>query len=680
MLIILSLNTLVAYTAFLITDRWLKIKNTVDFFISLFLVYLSQIILSQLILGITSKLTLNNLIIFNFIISLLVFFAVKDKPKYLKPSQIKQSLNLIFKSKVALLLLSALISFSLVKIIFNLINAPLGWDSLNYHFPFAIEWLKNANLYVPITICDDPGPSYYPINGSLFYLWLIFPLKNVFIADLGQVPFFILTFLAVYNISRKFELDQHLSFFAASLACLIPNFFKQQQLAYVDIMVAGLFLACVNFLLTLNKKFSLKYTLLFSLSFGLLLGTKTIAFPYCGLLTLPIVYLFIRSKKIPAILIWLIVTTLLGGFSYIRNFLQTHNPLYPLDFSLLGIKIFKGVIDKATYSAHFNLKDYSILNLLFHEGLGGQTILLVTIGTILTIPVLLIKKIKTNFFIIYICLLPILLYLVYRYIIPLANARYLYPLLGLGIILGFFTLKNLKTPGGVIRTLTILCCLYSIFELAKNLELFCCMMTFSSLVLFSMFYKNFWQKILRKPIIISLSLIFFILLISLNKTYNRQEYLSYINMTRYSGFWPEAAKAWAWLNNNTTGNNIAYTGRPVPLPLYGTNFKNTVYYVSVNKTDPAKLHYFPNSQYHWGYDFLSLHKNIEEANNYRGQANYQDWLNNLAKRNTDFIFIYSLHQTENTLFPIEDSWAKGNKKNFNLVFENDTIHIYKIIK
>jgi len=151
-------------------------------------------------------------------------------------------------------------------------------------------------------------------------------------------------------------------------------------------------------------------------------------------------------------------------------------------------------------------------------------------------------------------------------------------------------------------------------------------------------------------------------------------------MGKYSGFWPQATKAWEWLNNHTQGNNIAYVGRPVPFPLYGTNFKNNVYYVSVNKTEPAKVHYFPNGYYSWGDDFLGLHKNLELKGNYRGDADYSVWLNNLIRKNTDYLFIYSLHQTKDIAFPLEDSWAKGNPDKFNPVFLNQTIHIYRILK
>jgi hypothetical protein len=179
---------------------------------------------------------------------------------------------------------------------------------------------------------------------------------------------------------------------------------------------------------------------------------------------------------------------------------------------------------------------------------------------------------------------------------------------------------------------------------------------------------------------IAISIFLICALILLEKDYIKNEYPRYIKMVRYSGFWPDATEAWNWLNSNTTGNNIAYVGRPVPFPLYGTNFKNNVYYVSVNTIDPVKLHYFPNSRYRWGYDFLGLHKNLEEKGNYRSSADYSIWLNNLMKRKTDYLFIYSLHQTEEIAFPMEDKWAKAHSDKFFPIFSNETIHIYKILK
>jgi hypothetical protein len=163
-----------------------------------------------------------------------------------------------------------------------------------------------------------------------------------------------------------------------------------------------------------------------------------------------------------------------------------------------------------------------------------------------------------------------------------------------------------------------------------------------------------------------------------HRHYLKNEYAGYLKMVKYSGFWPDACKAWEWLNNNTSGNNIAYVGRPVPFPLYGSRLKNNVYYVSVNETEPAKLHYFKNSRYSWGSNFRQMHLNFEEEYNYRGNADYSQWLKNLRARRIDYLFIYSLHQIDGIEFPIEEHWARQKNQVFRNVFSNDTVRIYRV--
>lgn len=682
----LFMNSVVIISSFLITYKLFRISNFIDSLITWFVLYFAQVVCTELILGILGALYLRNIVLLNLSVLLIIYLiSEKNQTSFFNLKGFKDKVFASLENKIILFATRVILCFGLVKIFINLMNPPFGWDSLNYHFTFPVEWLKHANLDTPITVSDDPSPSYYPINGSLFYLWLMIPLNSVFFADLGQAPFFILCFLAIYSISRKIGIKQNLSLYSASLFFIMPNFFKQLSVAYVDVMVAGLFLACINSLFLLNQSFSWQNVLLYSLSLGLLLGVKTTALPYSALLLIPFVYFLIKNIKKFYLSIFLIVAILaFGSFSYARNFLSTGNPLYPLDFGLLGRSIFKGAMDINTYRAHFTIADYRLSKMLFHEGLGAQSLIFVLPSIFLTLPIAIIKKIKPlNFNLAYFFILPISIFLVYRYLIPLANVRYLYPLLGIGIILGFYVTGMLNIPKIIINIGVILCVLTSMFELAKRQELVTSLIITALLILISPYLIKIikLKGIIVRPLsitaffIISLSI-----LLLLERWYIKNEYPRYAKMVRYSGFWPDATQAWDWLNTNTQGNNIAYVGRPVPFPLYGTNFKNNVYYVSVNKIEPAKLHYFPESCYHWGYDFLGQHKNLEAKGNYRGDANYEVWLNNLNRRNTDYLFIYSLHQTEEIIFPLEDTWAKANLGKFIPVFTNKNINIYKILK
>ncbi len=682
MILLFVMNLIVIVSAFLLTYRIFKMSRFIDSLIAVFILYFAQIIATEMFLGILGWLYLERLILLNLFLLVFVWFFTLNRSSSFKPIATGDSIAAILKNKTVLFGMVLILVFAAVKVSINLFNAPFGWDSLNYHFTFPVEWLKHGNLDTPITISDDPGPSYYPINGSLYFLWLILPLKSVFLADLGQVPFFFLAFLTTYAIARKLNLDKRLSFYAAGLFLLIPNFFKQLQVGYVDVMVAALFMATLNYLLLLCEEFSARNSLLYGVSLGLLIGTKTVALPYAVLLFLPLLYLVLRnSGKGTVIFIAVTAVVIFGGFSYIRNFVETANPLYPLDFKLWNWHIFKGVIDNATYRAHFKLDDYRLGKVLFHEGLGVQSLIFVFPCVLLSLPIVWLKqKGRISLKITYFLLLPLLIYLVFRYIIPLANTRYLYPLLAAGSVSAFYAFNILNIPRRIIDVLVFVCMFSSMTELAKRQEMAVSVLA----TLLTFFCIWFTGKYIRKirirplPFVLGVTLSCLFLLIILEKYYVKNEYTSYIKMIKYSGFWPDATRAWDWLNRNTQSNNIAYVGRPVPFPLYGGGLKNNVYYVSINKTDPAKLHYFANSRYRWGEDFIELHKNLEEQGNYRSGGEYRVWLGNLLRRKAEYLFIYSLHQTKNIEFPLEDGWAKEHADKFSLVFENSTIHVYKI--
>jgi hypothetical protein len=683
MITFLLLNCPVLLLATVITHAYSAHKLALDKVLSVAVLYFLFIILVEQLLGLLNILTLENILLLNCLGMAYALFLIrchKDKARG-AGGPLEGIAGIFPESTFAVLVLSLIAGFALVKLSFNLINPPLGWDSLNYHFPFAVEWLKHKNLDTPLVVSDNPCPSYYPLNGSLVYLWLIFPFKNVFLADIGQFPFFVLAFLSVYNICSKLGVSRMYSFFSASLLTVTPNYFKQLSIGYVDVMVCAWFLIALNFLLNLVQRFDWQDVALFSLALGMLVGTKTIALAYAAILLVFFVFLLIKKHDLSslyALLTFVILSALAGGFSYIRNFFETGNPFYPMAVAFWGNVIFPGVMDKTNFTAFALPGDYNLMTVLFHEGMGGGIELFVIPGFLLFVYTLFRKKgVSAQEWLLLGCF--IFLYLVYRYIFSLPNVRYLYPMIALGYIISFYALSKTNFPSRVVEILVFITVLASLPEIARYPELIYSVII--SLIIFlilaagrTYLKKRYWK----------VSLVFIAALFSLfaimNLDYNKNEYRRYIKTMKYSGFWPDAVFAWDWLNNNTRGNNIAYIGRPVPLPLYGTNFKNNVYYASVNSTDPAKLHYFPGSRYCWGADFLSLHKSFEAAGNYRGGADFSVWLGNLLKRHTEYLFVYSLHQTKDILFPLEDAWAKAHPLIFKPVFINSTIHIFKIMK
>jgi hypothetical protein len=162
----------------------------------------------------------------------------------------------------------------------------------------------------------------------------------------------------------------------------------------------------------------------------------------------------------------------------------------------------------------------------------------------------------------------------------------------------------------------------------------------------------------------------------MEKDYTNNEFKRYATKKLRKIYTAELTEGWQWLNENTKRANIAYTGRPLPFPLYGSKLKNNVYYVSVNEVEPAWLHCFPNSELIWNEKYSNMHSVLAEDNNYRGKPSLSAWKKNLKQRNIEYLVVYPLHQIN--IFPIEDNWAKSNPNIFELLFSNDKIRIYKV--
>ncbi len=676
MIVFLLMNLITGYSALLLVNKALRIQDKLDVFIGWFLLYLSQIVIIELALGMLNMLYLKNVFVLNLAVLLLTMFFTRKIQPFSWLNHAWPAIKQILRNKIILIAIAIILGFALIKIFVALSNPPFGWDNLSYHFVFPVEWLKNGNLENPITICDDPSPAYYPINSSLYFLWLMFPFKSVFMANIGQAPFFILAFLAIYNICRKARLSQELSFYAAGLFIITPNIFKQLEIAYVDMVLTGLFLAGLNFLISFYQNRNFKSFLGWALSFGLMLGTKTSAILYGVPLVLFFIFLLFKKREKRAIfyaLLFIFISLVLGGYTYVKNFILTANPIFPAEIILFGKKILSGVMPFSSYRNQWTAHEFNLAKLLFHEGMGGQFIALGFPALLFSFIFAVLKPKGKSMAEIFLLSLPQVLYLIFWFFMPQLWVRYLYPCFAVSFIAAFYLLDKIKVPLAALRTFVIICFLASAFELAGHAELFASII--ASVVIFAILILLLNLKYLLR-IGVVLILILLGITIKLSIDYDKIEFNRYLTN---SPFLKEDREAWFWLNSNTNGSQIAYAGIPLVLPLYGENFKNDVFYVSVNKVNPVKLHFFPNARYLRNKDFWLEHKSVENDGNFRERPDFTDWMNNLKAMKTDFLVTYSLRKiNDKKVFSIEDEWAKAHPENFSLVFSKPIVNIYKI--
>lgn len=637
----------------------------------------------ELFLGLLQILYLPNIIFLHLVILLIIYLSTRRAARF----ELKfPKVNFIFENKILLFATAIFIGFFIVKLWINLINPPICPESLQYHLSFPATWLKNGNLINPISIFGSLPTSaeltaltYYPMNAELLFFWWMLPLKNAFLADAGQAVFYVLGILAVYSILRKYSIKSDTALFIGFLWALIPNLFKQIiNGTQIDVMCAALFLIVLNGLLILNKEFNLKKALIFGVSLGLFIGTKVLNIFWCvALLPLFIYFITNNLKKYSfrsffhILLLIVGMLFMFGSFSYIRTFILTGNPLYPVTVSIFGKLIFPGIIDKESFSQlFFPWNEFKVKDILFSEGLGGQFLVFILPGTIIPLVAAVFVKRKfqniAEYFMLF--LMPIIMFGIYFFIIKAYWIRYFFPYLGMGLITFAIFLDKFKYGRNYITILGFICIVSSAAELAHRYELVISFVISFLLFVFLLIFRESIMRNLKNYLfskkIIFVGLVFFGILFFLNGKYDYEEFKRYPLLSkgkevggRFIGF------AWDWLNENSgTGKNIAYTGRSEFYPLFGKGLKNNVIYVSINNKPPF-AHYYSDGLY-------------------RKEKDYKSWVRNLIKEKVDYLFIALPHERNNesgdlNKFPIEDEWAVSHPEYFNLVFSNLQARIYK---
>jgi len=686
MLLFIVVNSLVVLSSLLFTKKLLGKSGFAEFVISWFTLYFGQVILVGLCLGISNRLFIFDMIIAHLVILCASIFFCRGPYKQIIP---KPQISFIFQNKFLLLSASIFLCFFLVKLWVNLINPPVCPDSLQYHLTFPAAWLRSGNLNNPIVIFGSKPTSaeltaltYYPINAELFFFWLMAPLRNAFLADVGEAPFYLIGIIVVFSILRKFAINKDIALFCGFLWALIPNIFKQLRTAsQIDVMCAVLLLVFLDQLISLSRKPAARNAVFLGITMGMLIGTKVLnVYWLITLSPLILYYLFKAGAKVSfkyllaVISIALSLVFIFGSFSYIRTFILTANPFYPVKIEIFGRQIFGGFIDKDTFSNIFvNWGEFSLMKLFFREGLGIQFLAFILPATF--IPLLFypfLKRRNNEDYIEHMLLFltPFLMFIFYIFIIKAYWTRYFFSYLGVGLIAAVLFLDRFKWKDWYIWGVGTLSIIVASISLANRIELVVSIIAAILLFVFLLIYRlelsEFIQKNMTLRNIIYCLAVIFIGLYMLNAKYDREEFKRYpLLFSKKELGQRDIGYAWKWFNDFTgSGLRVAYAGRSEIYPLFGSKLKNDVIYVSVNDK-PNLPHYYVDGLYRKDKDFSA-------------------WVNNLKKERIDLLFIGLPHKINNEsadpgVFPIEDEWAGAHPDDFQLLFSNSLSRIYRVI-
>jgi uncharacterized membrane protein len=250
-------------------------------------------------------------------------------------------------------------------------------DSMGYHLPVIIRWYQNGSI---LQIPDVGFGTYYPYNWEVLSLSFVLPFHGDIFSALPGFLSWVITGLAVYAICRKLQILRVYAMSSTLLVLSIPLLIYAVPTIHVDLPLAAFFMIGLFCILSLYQSYSLSQINILFPVLGMIAGIKTTGIPLSLiLLALLIIALILKESKkeegkvrkisIPFLTALILLTVLLGGFWYARNWIVSGNPFGFLKIQILGREIFHGAESSSdiyrttlAYSFHwFSLEDWKIL-------------------------------------------------------------------------------------------------------------------------------------------------------------------------------------------------------------------------------------------------------------------------------------------------------------------------------
>lgn len=210
-----------------------------------------------------------------------------------------------------------------------------GWDGLNYHLPMSALMLQTGRFDFPPA--HEPTIAAYPKTGEIWSHWFLAFFRDDRWVGVAQLPFLLVAMLATGCAARRLGASRAASMMAALLLPFAPVVLTQITVAYTDIILAALVLTVVALVLAAHGAPALPLAV--GAALGLLLGTKFTALVLAPLLYVAFALAVLRARGrrgLPALVVAALLAALLGGDTYLRNWRQHGNPVFPYRTTVLG--------------------------------------------------------------------------------------------------------------------------------------------------------------------------------------------------------------------------------------------------------------------------------------------------------------------------------------------------------
>jgi len=505
----------------------------------------------------------------------------------------------------------------------GIIQSPLTlYDSLSYHLFFPARWLQEHRLSIVPTPFSDPAQAYQPGNGELFFLWLMLPFHGDLLARIGQLPFLLLSGVALYAIARRMGARPEHAVYAPTFYFLARPVVEQAVGADVDLVCAATFVTSLYLGIVAVDRNETRDWMLWGVSLGLYWGSKYLALVYSPVFVL-LPFMRASRRPLPRMLWALPGIVVLALPWYLRNWIVAGSPIYPATLQLAGITVARGAFTRAAMShSVFHTTDVRLFPVMAAHAFGAPLFLFWMPFALLGAASILMRPWQGQRWpAAYVLLVPLVMIPLYWFGLPVnIDSRFLLPAVAVATLpLAFVFGASEKWNAGV-QAAYFMGILWVLLGVTWNVSIpvpwymagwlsLDGLVTPGSFVVFAGLaaaVAMLWGFASRTtdgrvpviPVVAAVAALASVILAVGSDRFCAPYRCSllqlsspYIRSTMLDG--------WAWVARNTRHATFAYTGNNVPYPLFGDRLTNRVYYVNIDRHASWRLRARPEpARYH----------------------------------------------------------------------------------
>jgi hypothetical protein len=224
-------------------------------------------------------------------------------------------------------------------------------DTVQYHVPNAAWWLRTGSTWALPPTTPGYFTNAYPSNGELTGLWLMLPAHNDALASLAPLVFAVLCVCGSALLAKELRAPAWCGGLLAIAVLGSPvSFSTQVRSLEVDLFAAGAVVTAAALALrAVREPTRARWVVLAGLSVGVGIGAKDTALvPGLAVLALMVV-LMPRGRRLAAFGTAVGAAAALSGFWFVRDWVDTGNPIFPQGLVLGGHRILQGARGPLTY-------------------------------------------------------------------------------------------------------------------------------------------------------------------------------------------------------------------------------------------------------------------------------------------------------------------------------------------